>query len=79
MMKSFVIFLVVAILAFTSVNVNVAAECPKICTLIYSPVCGQDATGRTTTFGSMCQYEAHNCNNPTRGWRILKTGECPDL
>ncbi|KAK9696340.1 Kazal-type serine protease inhibitor domain [Popillia japonica] len=70
-----ILFFVLAIVLCTT-NAHLAHHCPKICTLEYNPICGEDSNGNRQTYGNRCDFDSTICQHPRRGIRFIKQGEC---
>ncbi len=51
-------------------NPIMLAQAPEVCTQIYQPVCGTDATGKRVTYSNDCFARVAKATNVT-------PGECP--
>lgn len=43
-------------------------SCQKVCTAVYSPICGKPVEGKGTdiTFGNQCTLDNYNCEKPDK-------------
>lgn len=65
MFAKVIISLVVVFALFGSLNANVVSEeqeedCPQICPLLYSPICGTDGIN-FREFSNPCELKSNNC------------------
>ncbi|KAF4517627.1 hypothetical protein B566_EDAN002858 [Ephemera danica] len=45
---------------------NAGAECPRVCPLIYGPICAKSTSnGDFATFSNECEMRARNCQRNT--------------
>ncbi|XP_044742657.1 agrin-like isoform X2 [Chrysoperla carnea] len=52
------------------------AECPKVCPLLLSPVCGMDNTGNMRTFDNECEFKKEECENRGAEWKLVAKQDC---
>ncbi|XP_044743122.1 ovoinhibitor-like [Chrysoperla carnea] len=51
-------------------------QCPTVCPLLLSPVCGMDNTGNHRTFDNECEFNKEQCENRGAEWRIISHQDC---
>ncbi|KAF9929255.1 hypothetical protein FBU30_001737 [Linnemannia zychae] len=52
------------------------ANCDRMCTFIYNPVCAQLPSGKNQTFGNPCTLGIYNCEHPNAQAQIISESAC---
>ncbi|KAK9696343.1 Kazal-type serine protease inhibitor domain [Popillia japonica] len=68
--------IVVFVLAFAICTTMVSANCAKLCTFDYRPVCGEDNEGNKQTYGNRCTLDVAACEGASKGIRYVSDGAC---
>jgi len=53
-------------------QLDTSQDCPQICTLDYTPVCGTDGN----TYSNACSLKGASCNPGRNGLKVAHLGEC---
>nr|XP_022919292.1 turripeptide Pal9.2-like [Onthophagus taurus] len=72
----YLVLLFVCILGISQMQSTLADECPQVCTMEYNPLCVKDVSGETHTFANPCELRSKTCNEPHKGYTLVKLGEC---